>query len=115
MGCFCSSCVYLVHFLHKSTEFHVKQKRCVKKLSFIYHLFFSRNSCHCCGSAAFHRLLFKRMNAPESPNLLPSTNIFLISASLQIKWEGDLLIEERGGMMMMMMMIMMMESGDMVT
>ena len=55
------------------------------------------------------------MNAPESPNLLPSTNIFLISASLQIKWEGDLLIEERGGMMMMMMMIMMMDSGDMVT
>ena len=35
---------------------------------------------------------------PDAHNCSPRTTIFCISASIQIKEEGDLTIEERGGM-----------------
>ena len=72
----------------------------VKEFSFIYYLLFSHNSCDHFASTPFRRFQFKRPNAPDSPDGSPSTNIVCISASLQLKEEGDLHREERGGMMM---------------
>ena len=51
-------------------------------------------------SSPFRRLQFKRPNAPDAPDRSPSTTIVCISASIQIKEEGDLHMEDRGGMMM---------------
>ena len=72
----------------------------VKELSCIYYLLFSHNSCNQCASDPFRRLQFKRPNDPDAPDRSPSTTIVCISASLQLKEEGDIHREERGGMMM---------------
>ena len=66
----------------------------------IYYLLFSHNSCDHFASASFRRFQFKWPNAPDAPDRSPSTNIVCISASLQLKDEGDIHREERGGMMM---------------
>ena len=70
----------------------------VKELSCISYFLFSHNSCDHCASAPFRRLQFKRPNAPDDPDCSPSTTIVCLSASLQLKEEGDLDREERGGM-----------------
>ena len=95
MGCFFSSYVCLVYFLHKSTEFHVKQTECQRIL---LHFLFSHNSCNHCASSPFYRLKFKRTNAPNDPNCSQITTIVWISDSLHLKEGGDIHREERGGM-----------------
>ena len=72
----------------------------VKEFVFIYYFLFFYNYCDHCASATFRRLQLKRPNAPDNPDHSPSTTIVCISASLQLKEEGDLHKEERGGMMM---------------
>ena len=56
---------------------------------------------------------------PNAPNRSPSSTIVCISASLQLKEEGDLHREDRGGMIMGLYIgggdMMMMERGGMVT
>ena len=72
----------------------------VKEFSFISYFLFSYNSCDRCASAPFLRLQFKRPDAPDDPDCSLRTTIVGISASLQLKEEGDIHREERGGMMM---------------
>ena len=72
----------------------------VKEFSFISYFFFSSDLCDRCASAPLRRLLFYHTNAPKAPKFSPSTTIVFISASLQLKAEGDLHREDRGGMMM---------------
>ena len=124
-GHFCLSWVCLVYFLRKSTEFHVKYIECqiifFHLLLLIYH-----HSCDRCASAPFHRLLFKRPNAPDAPNPSPSTTIVFITDSLQRKEEVDIHRQYRGGIMVVlsiegggggggMMIMVIMEWGGMVT
>ena len=78
----------------------MSSEQSVKEFSFISYFLFSHYSCDHFASAPFRRFQFKRPNAPDAPDCSPSTTIVCISASLQLKEEGDLHREERGGMMM---------------
>ena len=78
----------------------MSSKLSVKEFSCISYFLFFNSSCDHCTSAHFRRLQFKRPNAPDDLNHSPSTNIVCISASLQLKEEGDIHREESVGMMM---------------
>ena len=78
----------------------MSSEHCVKESSFISYFLFSHKSFDCCASTPFLRLQFQRPNAPDDPERSHSTTIICISASLQLKEEGDIHREDRGVMMM---------------
>ena len=101
----------------------MSSKLSVKEFSCISYFLFSNNYCDHCASSTFCRLHLKQPNAPDYPNCSPKTTIVCISASLQLREEGDLHREERGGVMMGLYIggrggggdMMMMDRGSMVT
>ena len=110
--------VYYISYVSIQSFMSIKQS--VKEFSFISYFLFSHNSCDHFASAPFRRFQFKRPNAPDAPDRSPSTTIVCISASLQLKEEGDLDREDRVGMIMGLSIggrgeIIMMMMGGMVT